>query len=71
MILTNKENPCRYCTTKRSPTCHSNCKDFLDWQAEEKAKKEQINKAKNAIRDLDDYVAKQKIKNIEKRRKRG
>lgn len=71
MILTNKENPCRYCTTDRNATCHTTCKDFFDWQAEEKAKKEQIKKAKNAMRELDDYVVKQKIKNMEKRRKRG
>ena len=71
MILTNKENPCRYCTTDRNATCHSTCKRFFDWQAEEKVKKEQINKTKNAIRDLDDYVAKQKIRNLDKKRKRG
>lgn len=71
VILTvNKTPPCRYCTTDRNATCHTTCKRFFDWQVEEKAKKEQINKTKNAIRDLDDYVAKQKIKNIEKRRKR-
>ena len=34
-------NPCRYCVPpKRTPTCHCDCPEWLEFKAEQNAKKE-------------------------------
>ena len=29
-----QSSPCKYCTTKRSMTCHSTCKEYIEWKAD-------------------------------------
>lgn len=41
-------SPCFRCTT-RTATCHSTCKDYFDWVAEENEKKEKIKANKEDI----------------------
>lgn len=29
-----KPSPCKFCTTKRTVTCHSTCKEYIEWKAD-------------------------------------
>jgi len=43
----SKVAPCKGCVPpKRTPTCHTTCKDYLDWKTEWDAMREQIRKEK-------------------------
>ena len=48
------ENPCKDCQ-KRSILCHSGCKDYLDWTAEEQEKKQKIRTQKEEANSFIDY----------------
>ena len=47
----NIYSPCKDCT-KRSPTCHGNCKEYIDFRKE----KDEYNAKKNAIVDNENVV---------------
>lgn len=47
------ETPCRYCRN-HSPTCHSECKLYLDWRERHLEKKKKVQKARNLQRMMDE-----------------
>ena len=50
------ECPCRYCVPpKRSATCHSTCKDYIDWTVEHKQYKDKIAEAKRL--ETEDFLS--------------
>ena len=64
------EPPCHYCE-ERHFKCFSSCDKYAEYKKAIADEKEKYISKYRPQQALDDYVAKQKIKNIEKRRKRS
>ena len=52
-----KTNPCKDCE-KRTPTCHGDCAEYLDWKTEKRQETIQTSKAKAALDRMYDYGGK-------------
>lgn len=50
-----KPSPCRDCTTKRNATCHSTCKEYIDWRAGEDELNAKIRSEKSKSAEWQDY----------------
>lgn len=61
-----EHSPCRYCTTKRTATCHSTCKEYIDWKTDNDNANAQANNERAKQETLRDYVIGRKMKTIKR-----
>jgi len=64
----SKKSPCHGCEEKRSPTCHIDCPDYLDWANEKQRERDKRRDSRDATSYMIEQILKRKKQKNKERR---